>query len=473
MAITAAEQFLLELINRARLYPQSEAERYGLPLNAGLPSGAIDESAKGVLAHNTTLEDAALFHSDWMLDNDIFSHDGVDGSDPGDRMAAAGYEFTGSWAWRENLAWSGTTGSLDLEQAILDHHEGLYRSAGHRQNTFATNIREIGISQLEGEFTQDGIDFNASMLTLNFARTGTDHFLTGVAYRDSDADAFYGIGEGIAGITIAAEGKMTDTASAGGYAIAVSAQDDLAVTVRQASDVLATLIVDASRGNAKLDVVFDNDGAATLALSASATLQSGIADAVLLGVADLDLTGSALDNTLSGNAGRNTLRGEGGNDTLLGGGGADELSGGDGADVLRGGEGRDLAWDSLTGAGRAQTDNADILMGDDGNDRLHGQSGRDILDGGAGDDRLTGGSGRDTFVFNGGNDRILDFADNVDRIALDRAALGLDSGTTAEGIVAAAELIDGHAVLDFGGGNSLRINDIVDLSLLIDDIILT
>lgn len=470
MAITAVEQFLLELINRARLDPLAEAERYSLGLNVGLPAGSIDTTAKEVLAHNTILEEASRLHSEWMLVNDVFSHDGDGESSPGDRMAAAGYSFTGSWAWRENLAWSGTTGTLDLTQAILDHHEGLYRSAGHRQNTFADNIREVGIAQVEGVFTQDETDFNASMLTLNFARSGTNHFLTGVAYDDTDDDAFYSIGEGISDLTIAAAGTSTVTGSAGGYAIEGAPQSNLAVTVSEAGTELAQLLVDLTSGNAKLDVVTTAGGDRVLELSASAILQSGIADATLLGVADLDLMGSALDNTLTGNAGENLIEGAGGNDTLLGGGGADELSGGAGNDVLRGGEGRDVQWDSVDGASDAATDSADILYGDAGDDQLHGQSGRDTLDGGAGDDLLTGGGGRDTFIFNAGNDQILDFSDNVDLILLDRSALGIASDATVAQVIAAGTIIDGDALFDFGGGNSLQINDVATLDLLINDV---
>ncbi len=469
MAVSAAEQFLIELINRARLDPLAEAERYNLDLNAGLPAGTIDGSAREVLAPNETLEDAALFHSDWMLTNNIFSHDGAAGSDPGDRMAAAGYDFVGSWAWRENLAWSGTTGTLNLVQAILDHHEGLYRSSGHRQNTFGTNVREVGVAQVEGVFTQDGTDFNTSMLTLNFARTGTDHFLTGVAYHDTDGDEFYSVGEGVRDVTFTAAGNSDVTTTAGGYAIAVSPSEDVSVTVSQLGNEIAALFVDLGAGNAKLDLVTQLDGTVVLALSASATLQSGIADAMLLGVADLDLTGNAVENTLTGNSGRNALSGEDGNDTLLGGGGSDTLSGGNGDDVLRGGEGRDIQWDSLTGASTTATNNADILNGDAGNDRLHGQSGRDVLDGGAGDDRLTGGGGRDTFIFNAGADRILDFTDNVDMVIFERTALGLNAGTTVADIVAAGSMLDGDAFFDFGSGNTLRINDVTDLTVLRDD----
>ena len=469
MAISAAEQYLLELINRSRLDPLAESERYNLALNAGLPAGTITGTAREVLAPNPLLEQAAQDHSDWMLAEDIFAHDGVGGSDPGDRMAAAGYSFTGGWSWRENLAWSGTTGTLDLAAAIEGHHEGLYRSAGHRNNTFAEDIREIGIAQVAGDFTHGGTIFNASMLTLNFARSGGDYFLTGVAYDDRDGDGFYDIGEGTGGVTFSAEGTAAQTAAAGGYSIGMRPDAAVDVTVSDGSGQLARLFVDMNDGNVKLDVITGTGGAKMLALSGSAMLISGIADAILLGVGDLDLTGSSAANVLTGNAGRNMLDGGAGDDTLLGGGGSDELLGGAGNDVLRGGEGRDLRWDSLDQAGRASTANADLLEGGDGDDRLHGQSGRDVLDGGAGNDRLTGGGGRDTFVFSAGRDRILDFDDNVDMIHLDRAALGLGT-STVDDIIAGGRVVDGDAIFDFAGGAQLRILDVADLTILADDL---
>ena len=75
MALSAPEQYLLELINRARLDPEREALRYGLDLNAGLEPSTIDSSAKQVLAANTSLENAAINHSRWMLDANVFSHE--------------------------------------------------------------------------------------------------------------------------------------------------------------------------------------------------------------------------------------------------------------------------------------------------------------------------------------------------------------------------------------------------------------
>jgi len=94
MTVSAAEQYLLELINRARLDPQAEAARYGVSLNTGLAAGTISGTPVQVLAHNTELERAAVDHSEWMLATNTFSHEGVGGSDPGDRIEAAGYEST-------------------------------------------------------------------------------------------------------------------------------------------------------------------------------------------------------------------------------------------------------------------------------------------------------------------------------------------------------------------------------------------
>lgn len=475
MALTAAEQYLIELINRARLDPRAEADRYGLSLNAGLTTGTISSAAKQVLAPNLNLETASYDHSAWMLEEDIFSHTGVSGSNPGNRMATAGYEFTGSWTWRENLAWVGSTGPISMAEAIEDHHEGLYRSAGHRVNTFAADIREIGIAQVAGDFSQSGVTYNASMLTETFAASGTDVFLTGVAFADSNGDDFYTIGEGHSGVWVSVDGARADTASAGGYGLGLSAGSDIVVTVGQGGSTLASLRVDLSSGNGKLDLITDNDGSQTLALSVSATLLSGVSDAMLLGVADLDLTGTGANNTLTGNAGANRLTGGDGNDQLAGldgadmlygGRGADVLTGGDGDDILDGGVGRDDAWGDRGGLGDggAVSDNADRLLGGAGNDWLTGYAGNDYLDGAVGDDTLTGGGGRDTFAFAAGRDLVTDFTDNVDTLQLDIV------GVTVNDVIALGEVADGDAVFDFGGGNVLTLQGVTDLSILGNDL---
>ncbi|HHI81607.1 MAG TPA: CAP domain-containing protein, partial [Rhizobiales bacterium] len=151
MAIqTDREQLMLELVNRARLDPAGEAARYGIDLNDGLPPGTISADAKQPLAMNPLLVDAALGHSQWMIDNDVFSHTGAGGSSPGDRMSSAGYSFTGSWSWGENISWQGTTGTPDLTAYVYSQHESLFKSSGHRENIENDYFREVGIGQISG-----------------------------------------------------------------------------------------------------------------------------------------------------------------------------------------------------------------------------------------------------------------------------------------------------------------------------------
>src|SRR3954452_18435889 len=84
---SALEQYWLELINSERT---SRGEQ--------------------PLAWNGALDQAAEDHSQWMIATDTFSHTGANGSDPTERMTAAGYALDGSWAAGENIAWATTWG---------------------------------------------------------------------------------------------------------------------------------------------------------------------------------------------------------------------------------------------------------------------------------------------------------------------------------------------------------------------------
>ncbi|MBP1804885.1 M10 family metallopeptidase [Rubellimicrobium aerolatum] len=143
--------------------------------------------------------------------------------------------------------------------------------------------------------------------------------------------------------------------------------------------------------------------------------------------------GSGAD-VVTGNKARNVIDG---------GAGDDRLSGGDGNDRLRGGE---------------------------GDDRLRGGKGNDRLDGGAGDDRLSGGGGADSFAFGVGRDTVLDFADDQDRIVLDRDLWG-GADLSAAQVLDRFGRVDGDdAVLAFDGGHELRIAGLADLGALADDL---
>ncbi len=111
----------------------------------------------------------------------------------------------------------------------------------------------------------------------------------------------------------------------------------------------------------------------------------------------------------------------------------------------------------------------DALSGGNGQDLLDGGAGADKLDGGAGDDVLFGGEGADFFVFNFGNDLVTDFEQGVDQIVFDPLIwTGLTS--VADLLFVYASFGDGTATFDFGDGNVLHINGVIDQVAFADDI---
>ena len=222
---TAQEVLVVELINRARFDPTAEANRYGISLNKGITGTQITPAQKQPLALNMLLTDAARAHSQWMLDNDIFSHDGAGGSKPSNRIIAAGYSLEPPSAAGENIAWAGTTGTtIDLTQYAIEQHAGLFDSPLHRLNILAAEFREIGVGQKQGDFlnSKDNITYLASMLTENFATSGNKYFLTGVIYADANNNEFYDVGEGLNGVTVSINGSSYPVYSTGAYSIPLS-----------------------------------------------------------------------------------------------------------------------------------------------------------------------------------------------------------------------------------------------------------
>jgi uncharacterized protein YkwD len=224
---SALEQYVLELVNRARASPTAEAARYSVDLNEGLAAGTISTAAKQPLAINPFLTDSARNHSQWMIDTDTFSHTGAGGSDPGDRMAAAGYTFSGNWTWGENIAWRSFSSGSATAGLLAQIHQDLFVDSGivgrgHRKNILNGAFREVGPGFVSGNFQS----WNAGMLTQDFAASGTSVFLTGVAYNDAVTDDnFYTPGEGLAGVTISAkrlsdnQAFSTTTWTSGGYSL--------------------------------------------------------------------------------------------------------------------------------------------------------------------------------------------------------------------------------------------------------------
>lgn len=109
----------------------------------------------------------------------------------------------------------------------------------------------------------------------------------------------------------------------------------------------------------------------------------------------LFITGTVEADILVGDLGNDTLVSGAGDDILNGGSGNDRLLAGAGDDTANGGAGDDLI---LGGSGN------DTLSGGEGNDTISGQANDDMIDGGAGRDNLNGGNGNDLILGGEGRD---------------------------------------------------------------------
>jgi len=396
------------------------------------------------------LNAAAADHSIWQLEQDVFSHTGAGGSSAGDRIEQAGFDFTGRWSWAENLAWQSLRGDPGLSDDVIDLHNALMNSPGHRANILDPNVTYIGIGIELGEF--NGHD--AIIVTQNFARTAAEVMLdTG-------------------------EGPDTDTA----------AQPETAPTSPQQTETLAEDTESASADTPPETT----DRTDQIELTAAGQVNGRGGNDVLRGsMEDDQLNGGTGADRLFGRGGDDSLAGDAGHDRLFGGGGADTLEGGAGQDLLKGGASADIL-DGGNGSDRLRGGRGDdSLEGDAGADLLLGDAGRDLLQGGSGNDRLFGGKGSDslsggddndqlrggqgadtleggigadTFYFSPGQDQVTDF----DQSEGDLINLG-----SANGVSSFADLMANHITQDGADllitsedGHSLRLlnTDLASLS---------
>lgn len=88
----------------------------------------------GPVSANSQLATAALNHSEDMAARDYFDHNSPDGKDPGDRITAAGYQWT---TYGENIARG--------QQTAAQVMDGWMNSPGHRANILNCAFKEIGV----------------------------------------------------------------------------------------------------------------------------------------------------------------------------------------------------------------------------------------------------------------------------------------------------------------------------------------
>jgi serralysin len=141
-------------------------------------------------------------------------------------------------------------------------------------------------------------------------------------------------------------------------------------------------------------------GTDTVKSTVSFSLGDNFENLTLLTNNDINGTGNSDANVLIGNSGDNRLAGKSAADTISGGDGDDRLFGGVGLDTLNGDDGDDILRGGLSNDELYGGDDDDILIGNRQNDKMYGGGGDDTIIGGLDKDNMYGGTGEDTFVFN-------------------------------------------------------------------------
>ncbi|MEO5929496.1 MAG: T9SS type A sorting domain-containing protein [Candidatus Kapaibacterium sp.] len=245
---TPDEQYMLELINRARANPTAEGvalanahapdidylyDNY-TPKRATVQADFATYPSRPPLAFNAKLIAAARRQSRDMLKNNFQSHVGSDNSTFDQRVNSAGY--TGWTYLGENIAaysstvWEGHV-SLNADFGNAD--------LGHRKNimNFESDpgklLTEIGIGIVDTTVGVNSTPMHTGqkVITQDFGTVG-GHFLTGVVYKDANKNGFYDVGEGLGGVQVmpASGTYYAVTSASGGYTIPFSGTGSMVIT---------------------------------------------------------------------------------------------------------------------------------------------------------------------------------------------------------------------------------------------------
>ncbi|HYF49172.1 MAG TPA: CAP domain-containing protein [Planctomycetota bacterium] len=227
---TAAEQHVLEIINRARANPTAEGTRLGIDIKEGLT--ASEQALVGVrppLAMNKALLAAARAHSQDMWTRSFFAHNNPDGKSPFTRMTDAGYSWTLAG---ENIATGSAHTPAQLEDLLMI--DAGVPGRGHRINLLdirsGSFFREVGIGVFDGA-SPNGMGFK-NFLTQDFGTQSVGPFVVGVVYNDANKNGFYDIGEGLAGVNVSPDTgtHFAVTSTSGGYAFPVATSGSITIT---------------------------------------------------------------------------------------------------------------------------------------------------------------------------------------------------------------------------------------------------
>ena len=310
-------QLQLELINRARMDPAAEAARHGLTsvnqfIQASSSGFPITTDPKQVLAGNNQLTAAAVGHSNEAAVDGFISHTGNGDGTPGSRIINAGY--TGNNVTRDENISSQSANASNSNPAALptrdqyakqfseQSHFGLFfddptkmdgEDGGHRLAMLDPSYKEVGIG-VNFQYTNTGNSVSGKYFqTQNFGNQGTQSFLTGAVYNDTNKDNFYGLGEAVSGVTVTVRNAAnavigSDTTGEGGGWSVGEPGGTYKVTFSAAgkSDVSAT--IEAGSLNAKMDLVNGNE----IYANANTTLNEGAVGLRLIGIQNINGTGN-------------------------------------------------------------------------------------------------------------------------------------------------------------------------------------
>jgi uncharacterized delta-60 repeat protein len=284
-------------------------------------------------------------------------------------------------------------------------------TGGAGDDTYMVNSATDVVLELTGE----GSDTIRTSLSSADLSTGTLQYFEHAAFTGSGN--FTGTGNASANSLAGGAGNDTLTGNAGNDTLDGGAGNDS--MAGGAND--DTYYVDAVG-----DVVTENasEGTDTVRSSISYILGANQENLVLTGTANINGTGNTLNNRLDGNAGDNVLDGGSGVDQLYGGAGNDTYKIDNASDYISEGynAGTDRVEASVTyvlgsyyieefylasGAGNINATgyyDANLIVGNEGNNSISGGDGNDTLDGGLGGvDTLVGGYGDDRFIFETGD----------------------------------------------------------------------
>jgi len=258
---SAEETLIVELINRFRADPKAEAARIAPPGAATATySGKgvdwkmfVDEmsalKAAPPVVINLELLDAARRHSHYMILNSLGHVE--DSTKPGfyaegfgercKKSAYAGFAG-GENAFRDPPHIKGSHTGF-----VVDNGEGpggMQPTRGHRMNLINPGFKEVGGS---------AVPHGKSFCVTHDLGSRKPRMVGGVVYSDKNSDSFYGVGEGIGGITIkSSDGASTTTWKSGGFSLDLKSEGPVTITAEFAGQSFSKTF-EAGKENVKFD----------------------------------------------------------------------------------------------------------------------------------------------------------------------------------------------------------------------------